>query len=60
MPDISHLVKLKGKTDWRLLIGNAIFLSCGLIGFAHIFLAAGIDYAIFKRFGKENSLFFSI
>ena len=45
---------VKPKRNWKLLIGNAIFISCGLIGFAHVFLAAGIDFAIYRRFGKEN------
>jgi len=36
-------------------VSNVIFLCCNLIGVAHVFLGAGIDYAIYRRFGAEKS-----
>jgi len=41
-------------------ITNATWMCFMLIGFAHIFLAAGIDYAIYRRWGDDRSLIFGV
>lgn len=36
-------------------VSNVIFLCCNLIGAAHVLLGAGVDFAIYRRWGVEES-----
>ena len=46
--------------DEMAKVYNAFWLAVMLIGFAHVFLAGGIDYAIYKRWKDNKSFLFSV